>query len=84
VGVVVGIMGFWSINRVFYGDPILSWPFLIASFLWMLLIFVIILTDSNESIKEELGLIIKEHIKVTELLKEEVVLLNSNLTKKKK
>lgn len=84
VGITVGIIGFWLINTQYLRDPILSWPFIIAIFLWLLLILVIILTDSNESIKEELGVIIKEHIEETKLLKEEVKLLNAGFAKKKK
>ncbi|MBS3131928.1 dimethyl sulfoxide reductase anchor subunit [Candidatus Woesearchaeota archaeon] len=75
VGILVGIFGFWFINRVYLNEPVVSWQFLIAVFLWLLLIFIVILTDSNESIKEELGSIMREHIKETKLLKEEVRLL---------
>jgi|TARA_B100001971_G_scaffold72955_1_gene67264 hypothetical protein len=50
----------------------------------LILIFLVILTDSNKSIKEELGIIIREHIGETKLLKEEVKALNANLTKKRK
>jgi len=67
-------------------------------FLWLLLILIVILTDSNESIKEELSVIMKEHIKETKLLqqvtkkhmeetklmKDEIVLLNKILGKKGK
>ena len=76
VGITVGVLGFWLINTVFLKDPVLSWSFVIAVFLWLLLIFVIILTDSNENIKEELGVIIKEGVIETKLLKEEVMLLH--------
>ncbi|MAE42470.1 hypothetical protein CMO93_01755 [Candidatus Woesearchaeota archaeon] len=49
VGIAIGIVGFWFINTVYYENPTLSWQFLMAIFLWLLLIFVVILTDSNES-----------------------------------
>jgi len=84
VGLAIGIVGFWMINNTFLQDPKLSWQFLSAVFLWLLLIFMVILTDSNESIKEELGIIIKEHVEETKLLREEVKLLNLSLTKKRK
>ena len=83
VGFFIGVFGFWVINKIFVNDPNLNWQLLTAVFLWLLLIFVIILTDSNESIKEELSTIIKEHILETKLLKKEVVLLRQVLTKKK-
>ncbi len=82
-GILVGVFGFWFINRIYYNQPGLTWQFLTSVFLWLMLILLIILTDSNESIKEELSVIIREHIEETKLLKEEVKALNANLTKKR-
>jgi surface polysaccharide O-acyltransferase-like enzyme len=82
VGISISIVGFWFINQVYYSNPALSWSFLMVTFLWLILIFLVILTDSNESIKEELSYIIREHIEETKLLKEEVKVLNQRLTKK--
>ena len=82
-GISIGIIGFWLINKVLYNEPGLSWPFLMSTFLLMILIFIIILTESNESIKEELGVIIKEHIEETKLLRKEVKLLNLAFVKKR-
>ena len=84
VGIAIGIIGFWLINTVYLEEPILSWQFIVSVFLWLMLIFIVILTDSNESIKEELGLIMKEHVKETKLLKNELILLNKVLTKNRK
>ena len=88
IGILVGIIGFWLINNIYLYEPVLSWPFITAVFLWLLLIFIVILTDSSESIKEELGAIIKEHINETRLLREEVVLLRKiavqSIVKKKR
>lgn len=84
VGLTVGIFGFWLINTVYLKEPTLSWSFITTVFLWFILIFIIILTDSNESIKEELGVIIKEHIEETKLLREEVKLFHKALNNKKK
>lgn len=75
VGILIGVIGFRLINGIYIKDPIPSWPFITSIFLWLLLIFIVILTDSSESIKEELGAIIKEHIHETRLLRAEVVLL---------
>jgi surface polysaccharide O-acyltransferase-like enzyme len=83
VGVFIGIVGFWLINTIFFAEPGLSWQFITSVFLWILLIFIIVLTDSNESIKEELGTIITEHIEETRILKEEVKLLSKILSSKK-
>ena len=84
VGIFIGIAGFWLINKTYSIEPGVNWQFITSVFLWLLLIFVVILTDSNESIKEELGTIIKEHIGETKLLKREVVLLRNVMDKKKK
>lgn len=83
-GILIGIVGFWFINKIYYNQPGLSWQFLTSVFLWLMLIFLVILTDSNESVKEELSVIIREHIEETKLLKEEVKALNVNPPKKRK
>ena len=83
VGIGVGVTGFWLINNTHYSEPGLSWQFITSVFLWLLLIFIVILTDSNESIKEEISVIIKEHIEETRLLRQEIALL-SNANKRAK
>lgn len=80
-GMFVGVVGFWLINTTFKYNADLNWPFISSIFLWIMLIFLIILTDSNESIKDELGEIIKEHIEETKLLKKELVLLKTVINK---
>ncbi|MAG91908.1 hypothetical protein CMO83_04490 [Candidatus Woesearchaeota archaeon] len=84
VGILIGVVGFLLINNTFLNNPVINWSFVTSIFLWLLLIFVVILTDSNESIKEELGTIIKEHIGETRLLKKEITLLREVMSKKKK
>lgn len=97
IGFSIGIIGFWLINLTFYQEPGINWPFLTATFMWIMLIFLIILTDSSESVKEELGIIIREHIEETKilgkimvenkeeikLLKNEVVIMKDALKKRK-
>lgn len=84
VGVAIGITGFWLINSIYSQNPVVSWQLVTATFLWLLLVFMVVLTASNEGIKEELGIIIKEHIEETKLVKEEIKLLNRKLIKKGK
>ncbi len=69
-GVAVTIVGFFYINRIYTGEGHMSWALLQAAFLWLLLLFMIILTDSNESIKEELKEVIKQHMEETKVLKQ--------------
>lgn len=84
IGLAIGVIGFWLINTAYSIAPAISWQSLTVIFLWLLLVFIVILTASNESIKEELSVIIKQHIEETKLIKEEIKLLNVNLTKKMK
>ncbi|MFC1732289.1 hypothetical protein ACFL6I_18450 [candidate division KSB1 bacterium] len=60
VGLAISIVGFYLINNMYLQEARLSWPLIQAAFLYLLLIFIVILTDSNESIKEELKIVIKE------------------------
>ena len=91
VGLAITIIGFYFINRLYIGEGRLSWALIQASFLWLLLIFIVILTDSNESVKEELKDAITQHIEETVLLKrimeeqlDETKALRRALDKKKK
>ena len=70
IGIAVTIVGFYYINKMYTGDGRLSWALLQAAFLWLVLLFMIILTDSNESIKEELKEVINQHMTETKLLKD--------------
>ena len=84
VGIFISIAGFWLINKTYSTEPGINWAFITSVFLWLILIFVVILTDSNESVKEELGTIIKEHIEETKLLKKEVIILRELMNKRRK
>lgn len=69
VGIAVTVIGFYYINKLYTGEGHLSWALLQAAFLWLLLLLMIILTDSNESIKEELKEVISKHVEETKLLR---------------
>jgi uncharacterized membrane protein len=91
VGIAVTIIGFYYINKIYTGEGHLSWALLQAAFLWLLLLFMIILTDSNESIKEELKEVIQKHVEETRLLKQiskeqlaELKVIKAALAKKKR
>lgn len=75
VGLVVIIVGFIFINKVFMSDANLGWDMLQAIFLWLMLIVLIVLLATEEDVKEELAIIIKEHIEETKIMKEETKLL---------
>ena len=89
VGLMATFMGFYLINKVYKTDPFLNWALLQSIFLWLTLLFLIILTDSNESVKEELKEVIREQMEEIRLLKtisheqlEEVKLLRQDLKKR--
>lgn len=91
VGLAVTMVGFYYINKLYTGEGHLTWAVLQAAFLWLLLLFMIILTDSNESIKEELKEMIGQHVEETRILKKisqeqlaELKVLNAALGKKGK
>ncbi len=84
IGIAIGIFGFSIIKRIYEIDPVISWSFVMSIFLWFILFFFVILTDSGESMKEELSEILKKHIEETRLMRNEVKLLTAALKKKKK
>ncbi len=91
VGIMVLITGFYLIGKMIGVEPVISWPLIQSIALWSLLILMLILTDSNESIKEELKVVIDAHRKETQQLKKisaeqlkEIKLLSKVLSKKKR
>lgn len=89
VGIAISIAGFYMINNMYIMDSKVSWALIQAAFLYLLLIFTVILTDSSESVKEELKVVIKEQAqeirllrKITEEQLEEIRLLRRDINKK--
>jgi len=69
-GMLLTVVGFYYINQLYTGSGRLSWALLQAAFLWFLLMFMVVLTDTNKAIKEELKQVVKQHIKETKVLQE--------------
>jgi len=91
VGLAISVLGFYWINNMYMREPKVTWPLLQAAFSYLLLIFMVILTDSNESIKEELKIVIKEQAQEIRYLRnianeqlDEIRLLRRDLTMKKR
>ena len=91
VGLAISVLGFYLINNMYLKESIVSWPLIQAAFLYLLLIFIVILTDSNESIKEELKVVIKEQADEVRYLRditneqlEEIRLMRKAFSKKGK
>jgi hypothetical protein len=70
VGIGVGIVGFLIINNQYKEDPTLTWDLYQTVFLWLLLIVMLILAATMEDVKEELAIVIREHIEETKILKD--------------
>jgi hypothetical protein len=89
VGISVGIVGFMMINNQYQVEGMITWDLFQTVFLWLLLIVILILAATMEDVKEELAIVIKEHIEETKILREinsqmleETKLLRSDLGKR--
>lgn len=81
VGVVVILVGYGLIQKLLNIDGGLSWNFLIAVFLWLILIAVVILAAVNENVKEELKIVIENQLEEIKLLRKEVRELHGKFKK---
>lgn len=76
VGLIVVFAGMFFINKVYMGAGNgLDWEVLQTILLWLVLLVLIVLLATEEDVKEELGIIIKEHIEETKIMKEEIQIL---------
>ena len=67
VGLAVGVIGFYLIDKIYRVEGYLNWFMVVAIFSWLTLIFLIIISDTNEDLKEEFVQVQKEE---NEVLKE--------------
>jgi len=77
VGIALIVVGYISIHRMVVSDRAFSWDFLQTTFMWLIMILLIILAAVNENMKEELRTVIENQI-------EEMKLLRNDFRKKKK
>jgi hypothetical protein len=70
VGIGLTFFGFYLILLAEKVDTDIAWLRLVTVFLWMLLLFIVIMTATTEDMKEELGAIQHEHITEVKILKE--------------
>ncbi|PIN77178.1 hypothetical protein COV16_07125 [Candidatus Woesearchaeota archaeon CG10_big_fil_rev_8_21_14_0_10_34_8] len=83
VGIAVIVVGAYAIHKQFLLDGYLSWGLLQGIFLWLILLVMLILAAIMENVKEELCIVIKEHIIETKLLREETSLMKDAVKRKK-
>ena len=82
-GLATIIVGSLLLFRQYRLDGHVSTALLQSTFLWLLLIIAIILASLLENVKEELAIIIKEHIAETKLLRQETILLRECIKRKR-
>jgi len=76
IGICLIIIGYIALHRAVMIEGSISWEFLQAVFLWVLMILLVILAAVNENMKEELKLVVQTQA-------EEVRLLRQDLKKRK-
>lgn len=67
IAFIVGIGGFYMLYTAKQSG---AWLEIIALFSWLLLIFMMIIAATNEDVKEELGLVIREQVDEIKIIKE--------------
>ena len=78
IGVLIVIIGYSFVHRMYVlQNYVLSWDLLQAMFLWLLLAIMMIMLAVIENVKEELRIVIEEHL-------EEIKLLRKDLAKKRR
>ena len=82
-GLATIIVGSFLLFRQYTIEGHVSTALLQSTFLWLILIIAIILASLLENVKEELAIIIKEHIAETKLLRQETILLRECIKRKR-
>lgn len=82
-GLAVMLVGFFLLRKQYLTDGYFSWGLLQGIFLWLILIVIVIIAAILENVKEELAVVIKEHIAETKLLRQETVLLKDCIKRKR-
>lgn len=73
VGVLIVIIGYSFVHRIFIlTGQVLTWDLLQAMFLWLVLAVLLILLAVTENVKEELRVLIEQHLEEIKLLREDV------------
>lgn len=70
-GLAIGVVGFVFINFLFQADNnVMTWQMLHVVFIWLLLIFVVILSAIQENQREEIGIVIQKQSEETRVLRQ--------------
>jgi|TARA_B100002003_G_C14063743_1_gene511983 hypothetical protein len=71
IGILVILMGYFFVYGMVAKEG-LSWSALQTTFLWLILIVMIILAAVNENMKEELKMVINNQVKEMQLLRDDL------------
>jgi hypothetical protein len=73
IGVMIVIIGYSFIHQMYVTDNyMISWGMLQAMFMWLLLSVMLIMLAVNENVKEELKIVIEEHLQEIKLLRQDI------------
>ena len=73
IGIIVVVVGYSFIQQMYLAEGAkLSWDLLQTMFLWLVLAVFMIMVAVNENVKEELKVIINEHLEEIRLLREDL------------
>ncbi len=72
IGVVLIVLGYVVIYRMYAVEGFLSWALLQTLFLWILMILLVILAAVNENMKEELKIMISNQAEELKLLRKDL------------
>ncbi|MFH1315896.1 MAG: hypothetical protein ABII01_00065 [Candidatus Woesearchaeota archaeon] len=72
IGLAVFAIGFIVINSLYNQQGYVTWDLVIASLLWLILLFHLILASSSQDIKEELGILIQKTNVEIKLLRNDI------------
>ena len=72
MGIALIVVGYIAIHRMVSIDGGISWSLLQTTFLWILIILVVILAAVNENMKEELKIVIQNQAEELKLLRKDL------------
>jgi hypothetical protein len=80
VGLGVILLGFHFINSVYSNGLTEMWGLVQSVFLWLMLIILVVLLATEEDVKEELSIIMRQQIDEVRLIQEEIRLMKEQST----
>ncbi|MBW2975413.1 hypothetical protein KY366_06860 [Candidatus Woesearchaeota archaeon] len=69
IGIALIVVGYITIHKMIAAEKVLSWELLQTTFLWLLMILMVILAAVNENMKEELRVVIENQVEEIKLLR---------------